>query len=883
MRTIHTLVMMTVLVMTAFAQSPVALHEEDRELYDKFFDQAGAEFGVPAELLRGLSFSETRWTHMQWAADDLSSSCTGMPRVYGVMGLWDNEYFGHSLRDAARLIGRTPAELKASPLQNIRGAAALLKRYYMERPKPSGFAPGSIESWQNAIAAFSGFPQQDLAQRRGLEIYSVLSTGYDRDRIRIEKRSVDVERVRSYVQSYIAAEEAKHPAPKADNAASQPDYPLAKWKAAYSGNFGTTLIQQKFVVIHDVEGSYLGCISWFQNSTAVVSAHYVLNSHPNGVSGTSPNSTPDAPVGEVTQMVEEKYRAYHVGCWNSYMVGIEHEGYATVSGWYTTECFAASSKLVKYLCEKYAIPKDRNHVIAHQEWQNASWKTWMGTNFPGIDATCNTHTDPGVYWNWTNFMSLVNTADTIRPVITSSLPESDLSAFPAYKEITIGFNTPMDAASTVAAFSLTPSVAGTTSWNTDNTVLTFKSTAILPWSTVFTVKVDTSAKNVAKSRNLGTTPFVRNFTTVPLDTAGPFFAKTYPAQNETGVSLYGDVVLNMNEPVQTATLSTTVKLYDENNASVPLAGARNEVVMDKGIVSFVPTGLKPNKLYTMKLLPGVKDYYGNSTKTEQVFSFTTGPDVVTDGTPLDNLDGNTKGWLQPFQSANSLLVDTSKTKFTFTTEKVRVGASAKLTYAFTAASGGSVEVKASGYPPVDGYNKIGLWVSGDAGQNSIELHLVPGDQVLSLGKVYWRGWKFFQFPLTSVTGPNKILRSIVLRQENGGSTENKVYFDEVQLDAVVTAVREQLEGPLSDFRLAQNYPNPFNPGTMVEFSVPQTATTSLCIYDMLGREVAIVVNDVLPAGTYRQHIDASGLSSGMYFYTLRSGSYSMTRSMLLMK
>ena len=104
------------------------MHEEERELYNAYFDQAGSEFDVPADILRGLSFAETRWTHMRWEKFDTNAACSGMPRVYGVMGLWDNEYFGYSLRHAAERIGRTPEELKESPLQNIRGAPALLKK-----------------------------------------------------------------------------------------------------------------------------------------------------------------------------------------------------------------------------------------------------------------------------------------------------------------------------------------------------------------------------------------------------------------------------------------------------------------------------------------------------------------------------------------------------------------------------------------------------------------------------------------------------------------------------------------------------------------------------------------------------------------------------------
>jgi N-acetyl-anhydromuramyl-L-alanine amidase AmpD len=884
MKNILIICILFIIPLTAQDKLPAVLHEEDRELYDVYFEQTAAEFGVPADLLRGISFSETRWTHMKWNEDDKFSNCTGMPRVYGVMGLWDNEYFGHSLKEAAKEIKVSVQELKESPLQNIRGAAALLKKYYDEIPKSSEFNAGSIESWQNAIAKFSGFPQEDLAGRRGLEIYSILSTGYQQDRISIKKRTIDLQKIQLLVKDLEVKAAANSKMLLPENAASTPDYPLAKWNAAYSGNFGMDLIQQKFVVLHDVEGSYLGCISWFKNAAAGVSSQFVLNSHPNGVSGTSPGSTPDAPVGEVTQMVEEKYRAWHVGCWNSYMIGIEHEGYASVSGWYTAGCYDASAKLVKYLCDKYNIPKDRNHVIAHQEWQNAAWKTWVTSTGQGFDPTCNTHTDPGIYWNWTTYMNLVTSADTVRPVVTSSLPQSNLNAFPAYKEIVVTFNTAMDVTSTNTAFSLTPNVAGTKIWSSDNKTLTFDPTALLPWSTTFTVKIDTSAKNVAKSRNLGTVPYSTSFTTVPIDTVGPAVIKSYPSVNETGVSSYTDVVLNIDEPVQTSSLSTTLKMVDENNLNVSLTNAKNEVVFDQGLISFIPANLQPKKTYTLKLLAGMKDLYNNVTKYDLLFQFTTSPEVFTAGLAVDNMEANTKGWLQPFQSSKTRLIDTAKTNWTFTNEKIRVGTgAAKLSYKFTSADSGVIEVKAGGFPPVDFYSTFGLWIAGDASGNRVELHFSPSDQILNIGKIYWRGWKFIQFPVSSLTGPNKILTSIVVVQDPGFINESKMYFDEIQVNATVTGVQEKSAGVPANYVLNQNYPNPFNPSTDISFSVPRTSMVLLRVFDLLGREISTLVHDVRAAGVYHVAFDASHLPSGVYYYSLQAGNSIQSRKMILLK
>jgi len=85
------------------------------------------------------------------------------------------------------------------------------------------------------------------------------------------------------------------------------------------------------------------------------------------------------------------------------------------------------------------------------------------------------------------------------------------------------------------------------------------------------------------------------------------------------------------------------------------------------------------------------------------------------------------------------------------------------------------------------------------------------------------------------------------------------------------------------FSLSQNYPNPFNPSTVINFSIPKTSMVNLVVYDVLGREVMTLVNDVMQPGEYNALFDASTLSSGVYFYRLEAGSFTDTKKMLLVK
>jgi len=87
----------------------------------------------------------------------------------------------------------------------------------------------------------------------------------------------------------------------------------------------------------------------------------------------------------------------------------------------------------------------------------------------------------------------------------------------------------------------------------------------------------------------------------------------------------------------------------------------------------------------------------------------------------------------------------------------------------------------------------------------------------------------------------------------------------------------------SDYALSQNYPNPFNPSTVIDYSIPESGLVTMKIYNVLGQEVAELVNEVKSAGKYKVTFDASQLTSGMYIYTITSGNYTATKKMMLLK
>jgi photosystem II stability/assembly factor-like uncharacterized protein len=112
----------------------------------------------------------------------------------------------------------------------------------------------------------------------------------------------------------------------------------------------------------------------------------------------------------------------------------------------------------------------------------------------------------------------------------------------------------------------------------------------------------------------------------------------------------------------------------------------------------------------------------------------------------------------------------------------------------------------------------------------------------------------------------------------------------IDLDLIVTGI-DFSDPNVSDFRLEQNYPNPFNPSTKIVFTIPavitsgtkQSQSVTIKVYDILGSEVATLVNEEKSAGTYEVDFNATGLTSGVYFYTLNAGDIVQTKKMILIR
>ncbi len=137
-------------------------------------------------------------------------------------------------------------------------------------------------------------------------------------------------------------------------------------------------------------------------------------------------------------------------------------------------------------------------------------------------------------------------------------------------------------------------------------------------------------------------------------------------------------------------------------------------------------------------------------------------------------------------------------------------------------------------------------------------------------------------PLNNGLASN-IVTSLLIVDTNLFAGTDGVYLISLNQINTVTGVKDNLINIPSEFLLSQNYPNPFNPTTTINYAVSKESLVSIIVYDALGREITTLVNDEKPAGNYKTTFNGSGLASGIYFYRMVSGNFSVVKKLLLLK
>jgi len=112
--------------------------------------------------------------------------------------------------------------------------------------------------------------------------------------------------------------------------------------------------------------------------------------------------------------------------------------------------------------------------------------------------------------------------------------------------------------------------------------------------------------------------------------------------------------------------------------------------------------------------------------------------------------------------------------------------------------------------------------------------------------------------------------------------EYNIRIEGLIIDSTASAVTEESSLPM-EYSLSQSHPNPFNPSTQITYSIPKTIDVTLKVYDVIGREIAVLVNERKPAGEYSVTWDAVGIPTGVYFYRIVAGEYIETKKMVVIR
>lgn len=348
---------------------------------------------IPRGVLEAISFTNTHCNHL---TDDnyFNDGPDAMPRAYGLMGLVKDgkNYFRENLHLVSELSGVSEAEILESPEKNVLAYAMAFDSLAKEGKAIE------IKGYLSVIQQLSELPvgeDKDVYPMQSM-LYSVCSFLNDAKKAEqygFPKFDLNLKAVFGGYYDMLTA-------PKLGVSRS-PDYPPAIWDPAPECNWESRTKDVSAVVIHYTEGSYAGCISWFKNCDASVSAHYVIRSAD----------------GQITQMVLEKDKAWHARTANGYTIGIEHEAYGNVWEFFTEEMYRSSADLVRSICSRYeTIDNRRTH---DRDTLDNGVCVNNGLYNLGGEGACvaikghqhypdQSHTDPGPYWDWNYYYKLIN-------------------------------------------------------------------------------------------------------------------------------------------------------------------------------------------------------------------------------------------------------------------------------------------------------------------------------------------------------------------------------------------------------------------------------------------------------------------------------------------
>lgn len=471
------------------------------------------------------------------------------------------------------------------------------------------------------------------------------------------------------------------------------------------------------------------------------------------------------------------------------------------------------------------------------------------------------------------------------PTVTSANPVNNTENFKVFKPVKISFSTLMDTASVRSAISFSPPAQFTLKWVTQFD-LEVKPAPLWQFSTAYTFKIDTTAVNFFGAKIDGDgngvpgDPYFLTFSTSAPDNTPPQIVKYYPQGSN--VNNFAEFMIVFDEEIQN--IESNIVLEESNGTPVALTSIVNSESSDRGILTFKSSALlKINTGYNLTLKGAIQDRLGNQIGSDIISSFTTIPVAVTDGTFIDRFE-SISGWVQPKISSFSSGIDTLGTSFEISAIRRKGGqTSGRLIYKF-AADNGIIHVENNpGINIAESATSIGIWIFGSLSFNNIYLNFNGAfENKIFICEDNFYGWRFYSYPVNNSGSQHQLFTGLIIEQKPGSDISGNLYFDNLQINGVPLGIDDFSVQP-TELTLYRNYPNPFNPSTGITFYLHKSDFVNLDVYDITGNLIESLISSPMESGFHKVNYDGRNLSSGVYFYVLRSAGKTLTGKMLLLK
>lgn len=522
------------------------------------------------------------------------------------------------------------------------------------------------------------------------------------------------------------------------------------------------------------------------------------------------------------------------------------------------------------------------------------------------------------FWNESqaSVSCLSDPIPSFAPTIVDCVPASG-DTVDARAAVKVIFSKTMDVASFSNGVSLQPPTAlAPLQWSADHRTCTIITASGFSYGQSYVLTIAANVKDIngryldANGDGVTGDAFSRPFFIVAQDTVGPQVLSVYPAPNG---EIAPEEILSVvfDEPPAGATLTENSIMLKKGTTAVSCAWNMTRLPGCAILSVKAKTGLQTNSSYQLTITTAITDTLANPLADPLVLDFTTGSARVHEMRNIDQFTG-ADNWKAPTYSGSTVGVRALGCTFEVSKNAYLPGSvpaqrnSGALRYEWdpeatafllreymdVASAGAAVKF--------DSTWTLQCYVFGDAGNAKFRFAVDDGAQheVSQWLTVDWYGWRLVEWRLNdpasfgvwlgngAFSSASLNIDSFQLSRDEQSAWSGIVYFDELR---AVKKTQAPTLAPASepawphDFTLEQNYPNPFNAETVISFALPRNENIKLKVFDLLGREIAVLADGLYTAGPHALRWSGQAAPSGLYWYVLQTNERRIVRRLMIVR